>query len=540
MSLQADTNPVSFSLQDYQAVVLDLDGVITRSQDLHARAWKRAFDEFLHARWQQKQEQAGEHGDGARFGPFRIDPEYFRHVDGKPRYDGVRGFLGARGIDLPEGDPDDPPGRDSIQALGNRKNELFLELLDQEGVEVYEDSRDFLCLARCMGQRTCVVSSSRNCAALLTAAGAAECFDGKVDGRDADERHLAGKPAPDIFLAAAGDLGVAPADCMAVEDAVAGVEAASRAGFGCVIGLNRGQEQQARALARNGAHRVVGSLAELTANDTQGDSADAAGMAMAGLPIDGLRQRLGTRTPAVFLDFDGTLTPIVDRPSEALLSDAMRAVLGQVARSFPTAVISGRDLADVRERVGIDGLVYAGSHGFDILFSDGAGHSPEAARDALPALAEAADAMEERLDDVEGAFVERKRFAVAVHYRLAEDERRGEIEQAVDEIVAGHRELRKRAGKKIFEFVPDIDWDKGEALRLLLEVMELADDPDTVPLYLGDDETDEDAFAVLEERGIGIAVGRAPGQTVAPLTVGDVDAVRRLLCWLCRRGCAGA
>lgn len=538
MSLQADTNPVSFSLQDYQAVVLDLDGVITRSQDLHARAWKRAFDEFLHARWQQEQERDG--GDGRRFGPFRIDPEYFRHVDGKPRYDGVRDFLRSRGIDLPEGDPDDPPGHDSIQALGNRKNELFLDLLDQEGVEVYGDSLDFLCLARCMGLGTSVVSSSRNCAALLTAAGAAECFDGKVDGRDVDERHLAGKPAPDIFLAAAEDLGVTPADCMGVEDAVAGVEAARRAGYGCVIGLNRGQEQQARALAGNGAHRVVSSLAELTASETTEGGAGATDLA--GLPIDGLRQRLGTRTPAVFLDFDGTLTPIVDRPSEAVLGEAMRAVLGQVAGSFPTAVISGRDLADVRERVGIDGLVYAGSHGFDILFPDGSGHSPEAARDALPALAEAAEAMEERLDGVEGAFVERKRFAVAVHYRLAADDRRGEIEQAVDEIVARHPELRKRGGKKIFEFVPDIDWDKGEALRLLLQVMELADDPDTVPLYLGDDETDEDAFAVLEERGIGIgiAVGRAPGQTVAPFTVGDVDAVRRLLCWLCRRGCSAA
>jgi alpha,alpha-trehalase len=531
VSVQPDTSPERFSLQHYEAVVLDLDGVITRSQELHARAWKRAFDEFLHQRWQE----AG--ADSRRYRPFEIDPEYLRHVDGKPRYHGVRGFLHARGIDLPEGDPDDPPGHDSIQALGNRKNELFLELLDQEGVEVYEDSLDFLCLARCMGLCTSVVSSSRNCAALLTAAGAAECFDGKVDGRDVDERHLEGKPAPDIFLAAAEDLGVTPADCIGVEDAVAGVEAARRAGYGCVIGLNRGQESQAQALARTGAHRVVRSLAELTANETGSEGAAAD---VSGLPVEALAQRLDRRAPAVFLDFDGTLTPIVDRPSEAVLTEEMRAVLSQVSRSYPTAVISGRDLADVRERVGIEDLVYAGSHGFDILLPDGNRHSPEAARDALPALAEAADTMEERLADVEGAFVERKRYAVAVHHRLAEDERRAGIEQAVDEIVARHPELRKRGGKKIFEFLPDIDWDKGEALRLLLDVMELADDPDTIPIYLGDDVTDEDAFAVLHDRGIGIAVGRAPGETAAPLTVADVDAVRRLLCWLCRRGCSAA
>ena len=532
MSVQANTHAESFSLQDYQAVVLDLDGVITRSQDLHARSWKRAFDEFLHARWQEAD------GDGRRYRPFEIDPEYLRYVDGKPRYDGVRDFLRARGIALDEGGPDDPPGHDSVQALGNRKNELFLELLDQEGVEVYEDSLDFLCLARCMGLCASVVSSSRNCAALLTAAGAAECFDGKVDGRDVEERHLAGKPAPDIFLAAADDLDVTPADCIAVEDAVAGVEAARRAGYGCVIGLNRAREQQAQALARRGAHRVVSSLAELSANETGGDSGAAAGVS--GLPLEALRERLGTRTPALFLDFDGTLTPIVDRPSDAVLGESMRTVLGQVSRSFRTAVISGRDLADVREGVGIDGLVYAGSHGFDILLPDGGKHSPEAARDALPALAEAADAMEERLRDVEGAFVERKRFAVAVHYRLAEDERREEIEQAVDQIAVRHPELRKRGGKKIFEFVPDIDWDKGEALRLLLDVMELAEDPATTPIYIGDDVTDEDAFAVLEDRGIGIAVGREPGETVASLTLTDVDAVRRLLCWLCRRGCSAA
>lgn len=531
MSVQPETNPERFSLRDYEAVVLDLDGVITRSQDLHARAWKRAFDEFLHQRWQEAE------ADSRRYRPFEIDPEYLRHVDGKPRYDGVRDFLRARGIGLPESAPGDPPGHDSIQALGNRKNELFLELLDQEGVEVYEDSLDFLCLARCMGLCTSVVSSSRNCAALLTAAGAAECFDAKVDGRDVDERHLEGKPAPDIFLAAAEDLGVAPADCIGVEDAVAGVEAASRAAYGCVIGLNRGQASQARALARKGAHRVVSSLAELTANETSGDGAAAD---VSGLPVETLRELLGERAPAVFLDFDGTLTPIVDRPSEAVLTEEMRAVLNQVSRSYPTAVISGRDLADVRERVGIEDLVYAGSHGFDILLPDGNRHSPEAARDALPALAEAADAMDERLADVEGAFVERKRYAVAVHYRLAEDERRAGIEQAVDAIVARHPELRKRGGKKIFEFVPDIDWDKGEALRLLLDVMELADDPDTMPVYLGDDETDEDAFAVLHDCGIGIAVGHAPGETAAPLTVADVDAVRRLLCWLCRRGCSAA
>ena len=537
MNEKTRTDPKGFSLQDYDALVLDLDGVITRSQDLHARAWKRAFDGFMHDRWQQEQEGEQKDVDGQRYGPFQIDPEYLRHVDGKPRYDGVRDFLHARGIELREGDPDDPPGHDSIQALGNRKNELFLDLLDREGVEVYEDSLDFLCLARCMGLWTSVVSSSRNCAALLTAAGAAECFDGKVDGRDIARRHLDGKPAPDIFLTAAEDLGVAPARCVGVEDAVAGVEAARRAGYGFVIGLNRAQEQQAEALTRNGADRVVSSLSELIADETTAGSATAG---VSALPLEALRQRLGTRTPAVFLDFDGTLTPIVDRPDEAVLNEEMRAVLGQVSRSFPTAVISGRDLADVRERVAIDEVVYAGSHGFDILLPDGTRHSPEAARDALPALAEAADAMEGRLDDVEGAFVERKRFAVAVHYRLAREDRREEIEQGVDEIVARHPELRKRGGKKIFEFVPDIDWDKGEALCLLLDVLELADDPDTIPLYIGDDVTDEDAFAVLEERGLGIAVGREPGETIAPVTVGDVDAVRRLLCWLCRRGCSAA
>lgn len=520
----APAEKMTFPTAGHDAVVMDLDGVLTRTQSVHALAWKRAFDDFL-------RQHAGDGGQHHR--PFEIDPEYYRHVDGKPRYEGAADFLRSRGIDLPRGEPGDPPGHDSICAIGNRKNEVFLELLETQGVERYDSSLAFVAGLRCAGLRTGVISASRNCVAVLAAAGALGLFDTKVDGRDAAERGLAGKPAPDVFLAAATELEVAPERCAAVEDASAGVEAARRAGYATVIGLNRDGPEQARALAEHGADCVISDLAEVTVEFAGGRAS--AGLPMPPSDMQAMEFRLGTARPAVFLDYDGTLTPIVERPEDAVLDVTTRRILERVAAQHVTAIVSGRDLEDLRERVGLEGLVYAGSHGFDIRLVDGERRSPEAARDALPALQAAADDLERRLRDIDGAMVERKRYAVTVHYRMVEEDSVAEIERVVDETVRQHPSLRRRGGKKIFELLPDIDWDKGEALRLLLDILDLRDDETTVPVYVGDDETDEDAFAALDESGIGIAVGRDREATIAGYTVEDSDAVRRLLVWMCRR-----
>jgi len=219
------------------------------------------------------------------------------------------------------------------------------------------------------------------------------------------------------------------------------------------------------------------------------------------LPV---RERFGEQVRgrlAVFLDYDGTLTPIVDDPDDALLSDEMRAAITELAATTLVAVVSGRDLEDVRQKVAIDGLAYAGSHGFDIRHPDGS--SEQLAIEALGALDTAQATLEERVAEVLGARVERKRFAIAVHDRQVEDQaQRERLARIVEEVGSFHDELRSTGGKRIHELRPDIDWDKGRAIEMLLAELGAEDH---VPVYVGDDLTDEDGFRAVVTRG-GIAV----------------------------------
>lgn len=237
---------------NFDAVIFDLDGVVTRTATLHARAWKRIFDEFL-------ERQAG----GTGYQPFEIETDYPRYVDGKPRYDGVRSFLASRGIGLSEGKPDDPPDRVTVQGLGNRKNELYNQLLAEGGVEVFDDTVECIRQWRRLGFKTAIVSSSKNCEVVLRSAGLTDLFDERVDGREAERLGLNGKPAPDIFLEAARRLEVEPERAVVFEDAVSGVEAGRAGGFGWVIGVDRVGARA--ALLASGADTVVGDLRELYA-----------------------------------------------------------------------------------------------------------------------------------------------------------------------------------------------------------------------------------------------------------------------------------
>jgi beta-phosphoglucomutase family hydrolase/Cof subfamily protein (haloacid dehalogenase superfamily) len=235
-----------------RACLFDLDGVLTRTAKTHAAAWKRAFDEFLKAR-------AGSTGE--EFVPFDEVREYELYVDGKPRVDGVRSFLAARRIQLPEGDERDPPTAQTIHGVGNRKNEFFLEVLREHPVETYEGSIRYLRAARSEGLKTAVVSSSKNGERVLASAGILDLFDARVDGVLAEEEHLAGKPEPDTYLAASRALGVEPTQAAVFEDALAGVEAGRKGHFGFVVGVDR--LGQASELRRHGADVVVRDLASL-------------------------------------------------------------------------------------------------------------------------------------------------------------------------------------------------------------------------------------------------------------------------------------
>jgi beta-phosphoglucomutase family hydrolase len=234
------------------ACLFDLDGVLTQTAKIHAAAWKQTFDEYLRRRADQR---------GEEFKPFDKGHDYDAYVDGMPRYDGVRTFLKSRGIELPEGDPSDPPDAETIDGIGNRKNELVLKLIKEQGVEPYEGSVAYVKAAREAGLRRAVVSSSANCRDVLGSAGMLDLFEEIVDGNVAQEQHLKGKPAPDTFLAGARALGVDPAQAVVFEDALAGVEAGRAGDFGYVIGVNR--VGQADALREHGATIVVDDLAEL-------------------------------------------------------------------------------------------------------------------------------------------------------------------------------------------------------------------------------------------------------------------------------------
>lgn len=255
---------------------------------------------------------------------------------------------------------------------------------------------------------------------------------------------------------------------------------------------------------------------------------------------DELAHRLAAKTPAVFLDYDGTLTPIVEDPAAATLPAPTRDAIRALARVAPVAIISGRDLADVRAMVGIDGIAYAGSHGFDILEPSGGRH--QHAAEALPALDRAEAQLAEAVATVPGATVERKRFAVAVHFRGVEAAHVGTIEQAVDEALAADPgQLRKTGGKKIFELRPAVAWDKGKALLWLLDTLGL-DRRDVVPVYVGDDVTDEDAFAAIADHGVGIVVRGEDDEraTAAQYCLDSPDDVRDLLMKLAATADAGA
>ena len=541
-----------------KAVILDVDGVLTGTAELHAAAWKQMFDEYVFSRTER---------DSQPIHPFDVDADYLRYVDGKPRYEGVQSFLRSRDIDLPWGDESDPPSAETVCGLGNRKNERFLELLGRHGPSLFDDAAAQILRWRRRGLPLAAVTSSRNGRRILRGAELDDRFDVVLDGVDAAELELAGKPAADLFLAAAQRLGVEPGEAAVVEDAIAGVSAGRAGNFRLVVGVAR--DGDAESLRGAGADQVVSRLTDIeladqhnrrdtTGKDMSPDETStkqtprndprhrtagpAAGPSVGANDLlsneDDRRQleaELESKRLALFLDYDGTLTPIVRRPGLATLSDSIRTAIRRVAdRAAVVAIISGRDTADVSKMVGIEELVYGGSHGFDISGPDGFSMQFEPARDRLPQLDAAESTLRERLDPIAGCHIERKKFAIAVHYREVAEDDVPRIERCVAEVAREQPGLRKRGGKKIFELQPDVQWDKGRAVLWLLERLRL-DQPDVLPIYIGDDETDEDAFAALEDRGVGIRVGEGSAATGARYRLADTESVGRLLRWMSER-----
>jgi trehalose 6-phosphate phosphatase len=503
---------MSPSPRAFEAAVFDLDGVVTRIAGIHFFAWKRTFDEFL----QQLPPASGEDHR-----PFD-EEDYRAQVDGKPRSDGARAFLASRGIPATT----DSSAVQTARELGQRKHAVFLELLDRQGVELEAGAVELVRALRDAGVRVGAATSSQSAAAILEKAGLDTLFDARVDGVVMAERGLRGKPYPDAFLECLRNLGAAsPRRSLVVVDSVSGVAAGAAGGFGLVLGVDRGGDWL--RLREAGAEGIARDLRELSADRlVRWLEARQSARPNALRAWQAIAAMLQGRRLAVFLDYDGTLTPIVARPELAVLAEGMRSTLRRLAGTWPTQIISGRDLEDVRRLVGIDSLWMAGSHGFDIAPPRGFAGGNQVAPDVEPQVHRAVEELLRATADIPGVLVEDKRFSIAVHYRLADERSAPIIERAVDEVVARHPTLRKSYGKKVFQLEPALDWNKGKALLWLLQE---TGQGDALPIYLGDDATDESAFAILEGRGLGILVAETPRPTAAGYALQNPFEVQQFL-----------
>jgi trehalose 6-phosphate phosphatase len=498
-----------------EAVILDMDGVITQTAITHKEAWEKMFNDFL-----RKHSKS--------YSPF-TDKDYGEYVDGKPRYKGVQSFLESRNISIPYGDPNDKPGKESICGLGNRKNELLLEILKDKGVKVYKHAIDKITYWRDQGLKTAVDTSSKNCKYVLEAAGISDLFDVRIDGIVSQERGLKGKPEPDIFLEATKELGISPLNSIVFEDAISGVQAGAKGNFAFVVGVSRTGNE--RDLYHNGADIVIRDFSEIKIfNNPETEPYFTPKVPFLFNELDEFRKMIQNKEPVLFFDYDGTLTPIVKRPEDALISDEMKHALQQVASRFTVAVVSGRDMDDVKSKIGLESIVYAGSHGFRISGPNGLYKEHEKSEEILPQL----DCIERLLESgfskgFEGVRVDRKRYAVAVHYRNAKEEDLPALNRLVEELLQDIPGFKKGEGKKIIEIKPDVDWHKGKAINWILERLNMTNTDKYFPVYIGDDITDEDAFKALMDKGLGILVGFHGQATAAKYALKNVYQVRLLL-----------
>lgn len=501
-----------------KAILCDLDGVITKTAKLHARTWKTLFDIFLQERTKATHTE---------YRLFDIVSDYERYIDGKPRLEGIRSYLDARNINIPEGTSDDTPDTISVNGLGKKKNLLFHDLLEAVGVEVMFPSIRAIREWKGNGIKIAVVSSSKNCRPVLAAAGITDLFDVIVDGVTAIEIGLAGKPEPDAFIYASQKLKVDPGQAAVAEDAEVGIQAAIKGGFGLAVGILN--ENNREILIQSKADVLVNNLEELfyTGSSLRYPQ-NSEKLEQACLCEDHIGKELKTKKAVLFFDYDGTLTPIVAHPEDALLSTVTREKLVELAALVPITIISGRDKDDVKKLVGIENIYYAGSHGFDI---EGPQHTTlqhSEGNSFIPLIKKIAMNLQQELKEFNGIQIELKKFAVAVHYRNAEQKDTKKIINRTLQLVKQNPGLRTGEGKMVIEVRPDMEWDKGKAMRWISEKLHL-NRSEFHHLYIGDDLTDEDAFKTLPENGTGILVGHHQNPTYADFRIDNPEEINKLL-----------
>jgi trehalose 6-phosphate phosphatase len=356
-----------------------------------------------------------------------------------------------------------------------------------------------------------------------------QLFDIKVDGSTAKKMGLKEKPEADLFMEAVKQTGLAPGECALFDSTVCGLQAASKASFGLVAGIPK--KNNAKELSENGADLVIDDFNEFDLlNDPEIKARFKYPIPSFASEYSKIGELLHDKIPVIFLDYDGTLTPIVKRPEDAILSDEMHDVLKACASKLHVAVVSGRDMVDLKNRVNIDEIIYAGSHGFRISGPKGLYMEHEKSASLLPHL----DEIEKQLLQLfsgkyEGVQIERKRYAIAVHYRNARKEDISGVKKLVNELVEKTSEFKTGEGKMILEIKPKIDWHKGKAVHWILEKLDLTDRNKYLPVYIGDDVTDEDAYESLADWGISIQVGPGAVPSASKFRLKNIYQVRIFL-----------
>jgi trehalose-phosphatase len=452
-----------------RAIILDVDGVITDTRKVHYKAWKNILDGFLL-----------EHNVKATF----CDEDYAKYVDGKLREEGLRSFLSSKKISISNG---------QIQNLSERKDQLFKEFIKSEKPEVFPDACEAITKWRKNKIPLAAVSSSKNSRLILQEAGLLELFDTCFDGSEGERLKLPGKPDPGYFLEATKRLGLNTEDCLLVEDAISGIEAGKRAHFKEVVGISRSGQTPEAELYRAGADTTVNSLLDI-------------GKVPHGISSwKNIQSQIGKRDVALFLDFDGTLSEIVTDPAKAVLKDSLKELIRHCSSALKIAIMSGRDRLDVKQRIGLDNIFYVGSHGLDI---SGPGCFYYIVEDAQKFSEELQDATMKTIHEfqqLKGIIIERKSFSTAIHYRMTPESEEEFIRVRIFDLISKYPGLKAKKGKKVIEIFPNLKWGKGEAVKKLSEILNINSEF-TLPIYIGDDLTDEDAFMEIRHKGIGIKV----------------------------------
>jgi alpha,alpha-trehalase len=493
-------------------IILDLDGVVTDTASLHEQAWKQTFTAFLTDFSKRANQQ---------FQSFTHD-DYLEYLDGKPRLQGAQDFLHSRNIDLPEGFDDDPPGFLTVGSIANQKNHLYYQFIDTQGVSAFPDTKIMLIKWRLQGYKLALISSSKSCRYIIDRAGLSGAFDAIVDGNDLVTMKLKGKPDPDMFLYTTEKIGSTYNHTAIIEDAVSGIEAGKRGNFAAIIGVARNDHPQ--LLLKHGADKVVFTLTELSPQPQIRYIKEVPSFTNT---IDEFLKTHSVNKFSIFLDYDGTLTPIVSRPEEAIISRQTKNILRKLSQKCTVAIISGRDRQEIQSLIDIDSLYYAGNHGFDIAGPQNCSYIHPSVKIIQTYLSRAELLISDSLSSIRGILIERKRFSIAVHYRQVNPDSVETIRNELNRICSAVNGLKVTSGKKVFELQPDIEWNKGTAVLWLIEkLLPIASlTPERTILYIGDDLTDEDAFREIADIGISVLVGSHDTVTAAKYHLNNVDQV---------------